>query len=60
MTITSLGKAFDPVTWKVKYDGTYHLVLKPGMYKLNFQLAGRSVEHEITVGDGLTELDIQL
>jgi hypothetical protein len=49
-----------PVTWRVKTDGTYHLVLNPGMYRLKFELGDRSSVKEVTVGAERVEVDVQL
>jgi hypothetical protein len=61
VTIESLGNVnTKTVTWKIKHDGTYHLVLEPGMYNLTFAIDGRVESREVTVGDTLTEIDVQL
>lgn len=49
-----------PVTWRVKTDGTYHLVLNPGMYRLKFELGERSSIKEVTVGAERVEIDVEL
>lgn len=59
--VTSLGtNATGAVNWKIKDDGTYHIVLTPGNYRLAFEVAGRKVEKEITIGADRVDLDIEL
>lgn len=63
VTVESLGRKGNdaaPYTWRVKADGTYHVVLNPGMYRLTFELNGRTQAHDVTIGATRTELDVQL
>jgi hypothetical protein len=59
--IESLGtKSTDSVTWNVKDDGTYHIILIPGMYNLTFISGTQVITEEVTIGDTRVDLDIHL
>jgi carboxypeptidase T len=61
VTVASLNKdGTANLSWKVKNDGTYHIVLTPGMYRLTFELNGRTAQHDVTIGAERTDLDVQL
>jgi hypothetical protein len=61
ISVTTLGSnVVEPINWKIKDDGTYHIILKPGTYKLAFELGGRKVEKEVAVGADRVDLDIEL
>jgi hypothetical protein len=47
------------VTFGVKEDGTYHLVLQPGTYNLVFTEGQETVTREVTVGTGLVVENIE-
>lgn len=49
-----------PTTWQIKADGTYHVVLNPGMYRLTFAFNGRSAVREVTVGSQRVDLNVDL
>lgn len=49
-----------PPVLRTKADGTYHLVLNPGMYRLGFAAGGRTIVKEVTVGSGRVQLDVEL
>lgn len=46
--------------WKVKADGTYHFVLRPGRYQITFQAGNRSLSHSVTIDKELIRLDAQI
>ena len=64
VTITSVGSASvtsDPVhVHKIKNDGTFHVVLDPGMYKVAVSVGGRSIERDVTVGAERQDLSLSL
>ncbi len=61
VTFTKVGSATASAsTYRLKKDGTYHIVLKPGSYKLTFNATGRSITKEILVGDDLVVQDIEI
>ncbi len=42
-------------------DGTFHVILKPGDYKLSFQVGGRAVQTKLVkITDGRHDIEIQL
>jgi carboxypeptidase T len=45
---------------KIKYDGTFHVVLNPGMYRVAIHAGGRTFESEVLVGADLHELEVNL
>jgi hypothetical protein len=47
-------------TWKVKRDGTYHLVLLPGSYHLTFKYAAKTIDKDVTVAGTRVDLNIQI
>ncbi len=60
VTVQGLGaSAKAPFTWKVKNDGSYHIVLNPGAYTLKFDLNGQTVEKNVTVGAERVDMDVQ-
>jgi hypothetical protein len=60
ITVQPLGAAAgDTYTAKVKDDGSYHIVMVPGAYKLTFATAdGRTVEKDVTVGEDRVDIDV--
>ena len=61
VTVDSLGdNGLASSTSQVKADGTYHLILKPGMYRLTFMLNGMMAEREITISNNRVDLDVTL
>jgi len=50
----------DPITFNIKNDGTYHLVLLPGTYRLDFKSSSRSAVTEVAVGSDLLVQDIEI
>jgi hypothetical protein len=62
LTVSSLSSQSltAPQTVHVKADGTYHLVLNPGMYHLSFDMGERHVEHDVTIGAQRVDLDVEL
>jgi carboxypeptidase T len=59
--VETLGSGVvEPINWKIKDDGTFHVVLNPGTYKLKFDLAGKTVERDVTVGAERIDLDIEM
>jgi hypothetical protein len=64
VTVKKLGREGDlaptPYTWAIKSDGTYHVILNPGMYELTFMLMGRTVTKNVTIGAERVEMDVQL
>jgi hypothetical protein len=64
LTITSLGldaQAKDSVqTYPVKADGTFHAILKPGMYKVSFTINGAEVSADVTVGNDRVDVNLDL
>lgn len=61
LNVSSLGDStLSDYTMRIKNDGTYHLVLSPGMYEISFNVEGKNITQNITVGNGLTIQDITL
>lgn len=61
VTVADLGAPDTPAyTWKVKADGSYHVVLIPGQYRLTFTLGGKTVVREVKVGGKRRQLDVVL
>jgi len=59
ITVASLGdNLLASNTMNVKPDGTYHLILLPGMYNISFNQNGEIIEKEVTIGDTRVDLDI--
>lgn len=53
-----LGDA--PTISQVKVDGTYHVVLNPGTYRLTFTHNGRAATHDVTIGTQRVDLNVDL
>jgi hypothetical protein len=47
-------------TYKVKPDGTFHVVIEPGMYKVSVSVGGATSDVDETVGADLKEISVQL
>lgn len=47
-------------TYRIKPDGTFHVILKPGMYKMKVASGSDSYEQEVLVGAARNELKITL
>jgi len=61
LKVETLGSGVvEPINWKIKGDGTFHVVLNPGTYKLTFNLAGKVVERDVTIGADRIDLDIEM
>ncbi len=61
VTVENLGdNSMVSNTTNVKADGTYHLILVPGMYRLTFMQNGQMFETEVTVGDTRVDVDVTL
>jgi hypothetical protein len=64
VTIESLGSNTDPSTalktYKIKSNGTFQVLLKPGMYKVRLQGDNRSAEADVIVGSELNSMDFIL
>jgi carboxypeptidase T len=62
-TTVTVSNLADPkalaTTQRVKADGTYHLVLNPGMYRLSFELGGQVETRDVTIGADRVEMDVQ-
>lgn len=44
----------------VRADGSFHMMLEPGAYKLTIAVGGRSVERDVTVGAERVDLDVSM
>ena len=62
ITVKSMGadSAVDDQVYKVKPDGTFHIVLLPGMYKLTFKFGDKISEEEFVVGAERVDTDVVL
>ncbi len=62
ITVQSLnpGSAVDDKVYKSKPDGSFHIVLMPGMYRLRFQTASEVSEQDFVVGAERVDADIRL
>lgn len=61
VSVATLGKSsMEDINWQVKGDGTYHIVLNPGTYKVSFEHAGKRVERDVVVGNERVDMDIEL
>ncbi len=58
MSMTRDGAA--AIIWKVKKDGTYHVVLEPGMYHLTFSHGLIVRSYDVTIGAERTDLNVEL
>jgi hypothetical protein len=59
--VTSTSSLGDAVhIHKIKNDGTFHVVLNPGMYKVAVNAAGRTIEKEVMVGAERQDIDMSL
>ena len=47
-------------TYKIKPDGTFHVVIEPGMYKVSVRVGDASYNADEMVGADLKELSVQL
>jgi hypothetical protein len=45
---SNMGEAIR--TYNIKSDGTFHIVVEPGMYKLSIHVGDRTIEQNVTVG----------
>jgi carboxypeptidase T len=50
----------ESLTYPLKADGSYHIILKPGMYRVRYQDGTRFVDRDITVGGDRVDLDLEL
>ncbi len=47
----------DPIrTYKIKNDGSFHIVIDPGMYTVSVNVGDRSIQQDVTIG--ATRLDL--
>ncbi len=54
---TSATKPFN-ATYKLKKDGSFHIVLEPGMYNVSIAIPGRAaIESQVTVGASRVDLE---
>jgi len=64
LTVTPLGSSSEllnqPVTHRLKNDGSFHVVLDPGMYKLTVSSNGAVHEANVTVGAVREEFNFDL
>jgi hypothetical protein len=60
VTVVAKGAGGEPISWTVKHDGSYHLVLNPGTYTLKFQNGTKSAEKTVTIGADLVRQDVKL
>ncbi len=63
LRIARLGSSAKPFNqnYRINPDGSYHIVLNPGVYQLTFMANGfESQVHEVRVEDSRVPLDIQL
>ncbi len=61
INVANLNNRSEPIkTHKVKNDGSYHIVLDPGMYELRIFLNGEQVIKQFTVGTTLIKENFQL
>ncbi len=61
LTVQSLAKDGAPtINWQIKADGTYHVVLAPGMYRLSFDLGDHHQTRDVTIGATRTDIDVEL
>jgi hypothetical protein len=54
------GKFAEYMTYTGNPDGSFHLVLNPGKYRLKLNAAGVEKSEEVLVGDSRTDLDFTL
>lgn len=64
VTLTSLSQSAHSTeagrVYSVKADGTFHIVVEPGMYKLTVAAGGKSETREVMVGGNREDLTINL
>jgi hypothetical protein len=57
VTVTPLSQALeDSHTYPLKSDGTFHVILNPGMYRVSFSDQDMVVSQDVTIGGELLEL----
>ena len=59
LTVTSLSDQVDiPKSFQTKRDGTFHIVLKPGMYQLQASYDGIKTVKDVVVGESRVDEDL--
>jgi carboxypeptidase T len=57
VTVKSLNQVLeDSHTYPLKNDGTFHVILSPGMYRVSFSDQDTVVSHDVTIGGERLEL----
>ena len=57
VTVTPLSQTLeDSHTYPLKSDGTFHVILNPGMYRVSFSDQEMVVSQDVTIGGELLEL----
>ena len=63
VTITPMGRNgenLEPRIYNIKKDGTFHVVVEPGMYNVSVDSGGRSASLDVTVGARRSDLEVAL
>jgi carboxypeptidase T len=47
-------------TYKIKSDGSFHVVIDPGMYTVSVSVGDRSTQQDVTVGSRRVDLTVEL
>ena len=49
-----------PGVWRLKQNGSFHAILNPGNYHVSITINGKTVDRDVTVGDKVASLDIEI
>jgi hypothetical protein len=50
----------EPRVYNIKKDGTFHVVVEPGMYKVSVNAGGKSFDQQVTVGATRSDVEVNL